>query len=437
MKKFLAILICVSLLVGGAFAQAAELTPSVSGWATLSWGIDLGPLAFNKNAVSHGFYNDASLTVRIPMFTYGTSVSGGSENKDADVYVVFDATLPTLTFNTTYGRLQGTGLGSSLNASLHFFGAYITVYNRPDFGSYFGTAVTNLWADDGTGVVPLLDTFTPYFDGWGTTIGYANEDILGLDIGLKVGSNTNWERKTTLNPNLTEPMYALGLDFAMAPVDDFLTIGATFNALLTTPNKYGAGASVDPMDDGAKPYFNFGVGLGSAPIDGLDIKLGFDGLWNGGFLWDLGFQVGYQWLTTGIYYDGTLNAGIGFHAGPDRDYQMPGVENLGLDLAFNMYDLTHAGTHFNFGSLIGVSYRADLSDSMWIKPYANFVMEDAGSFEMAYDVGLEFSPMEKVIIGAVWNQGAYTPYTWGNGDAIQNDLRNHAGRFVLSLTLEY
>ena len=74
---------------------------------------------------------------------------------------------------------------------------------------------------------------------------------------------------------------------------------------------------------------------------------------------------------------------------------------------------------------------------MWIKPYANFVMEDAGTFAMAYDVGLEFSPMEKVIIGAVWNQGAYTPYTWGNGDAVQTDLRNHAGRFVLSLTLKY
>lgn len=436
MKKFLAILICVSLLVGGAFAQAAELTPSVSGSATLSWGIDLGPLPFNKDAVSHGFYNEASLTVRIPMFSYGTSVSGGSENKDADVYVVFEGDMPALTFNTAAGRLQGTG--SSLNASLHFFGAYITVYNRPTFAAGFGEAVTNLWAYDPTlGFAPYMDSFAPGFEGWGTKIGYANEDILGLDIGLKVGSNTNWERKITLNPALTEPMYALGLDFAMAPVDDFLTIDATFNALLTTPSKYGAGDSVDPFVDASKPYFNFGVGLGSAPIDGLDIKLGFDGLWNGGFLWDLGFQVGYQWLTTGIYYDGTLNAGIGFHAGPDRDYQMPGVENLGLDLAFNMYDLTHAGTHFNFGSLIGVSYRADLSDSMWIKPYANFVMEDAGSFEMAYDVGLEFSPMEKVIIGAKWNQGAYTPYTWGNGDAIQNDLRNHAGRFVLSLTLKY
>lgn len=436
MKKFLAILICVSLLVGGAFAQAATLTPEVSGWATLSWGIDLGPLAFDKNKVSHGFYNDAGIEVSIPLYSFGgRAVSGGSENKDADVYVNFSGRLTGLTLDGNTGELNGSGSG--IKAVLHFFGAYIQVYNRPTFAAEFGTAVTNLWADDGAGGVPLLENFAPTFNGWGTKIGYANEDILGLDVALKVGSNTNWERDITLNKNLAEPMYALGLDFAMAPVDDFLTIDATFNALLTTPAKYGTPSSVGIVSDPSKPYFNFGVGLGSAPIDGLKIDLGFDGLWNGGFLWDLGFQVGYQWLTTGIYYDGTLNAGIGFHAGPDRDYQMPGVENLGLDLAFNMYDLTNAGTHFNFGSLIGVSYRADLSDSMWIKPYANFVMEDAGSFEMAYDVGLEFSPMEKVIIGAVWNQGAYDPYTWGNGDAIQNDLRNHAGRFILSLTLEY
>lgn len=437
MKKFLAVLICVSLLVGGAFAQAAELTPSVSGSATLSWGIDLGPLAFNKNAVSHGFYNETDLKVRIPMFTYGDTFGGGSENKDADVYVDFSGAVIGLTFDPDNGRLNAD---FDMEASLHFFGAYITVYPEPPFVAAFGKAVKNLWAYQNK----KLDDFAPAFEGWGTKIGYANEDILGLDVGLKVGSNTNWERKTTLNPNLTEPMYALGLDFAMAPVDDFLTIDATFNALLTTPSKYGAGASVDPFDDASKPYFNFGVGLGSAPIDGLDIKLGFDGVWNGGFLWDLGFQVDYKWLTSGIYYGPQgLDMGVGFHASPAKN-PMPGVENLGLDVALNMYDLTNAGSTLRLESLVGVNYLVELSDSMWLKPKAEFVVEHIGGAtpqtDMAYAVGLDFSPMEKVIIGANWTQGAYGKTVWGTGrtgDTVTKDLRSHAGRFVLSLTLEY
>lgn len=35
--------------------------------------------------------------------------------------------------------------------------------------------------------------FRGAFDGYGTKIGYANKDFMDLDVGLKLGSSSNWD----------------------------------------------------------------------------------------------------------------------------------------------------------------------------------------------------------------------------------------------------
>lgn len=425
MKKFLAILVCLSLLVGGVFAQTA---PTFTGSATLSWGIDFGGAD-----ITHGFHNKAKLTGRLPILD-STSMSGGSENKDADVYVDFSGS--ALTMDLGAGRYDLTVPAGKISASLHFFGAYITVWNTPDFTADLAAAVHPVLIDGDD----LMSDFANGFEGWGTTIGYANEDVMGLDVGLKFGSNKTWYDNgygeaagADKGTGTGHSAYGIGLDFTMAPVDEYLTIDATVNAVLS------GDASTYETTLGPKPFVNFGLALSSSPIEGLDVIVGFDGEYmNDAFGWEVGFDTTYEWANLGVLYSSAtgLNIGLGFHASPSGTALPDPVKNLGVDVGLNMYDLVNFGSSKLVDFAVGLSYLVEISDSMTLTPSATFALQNAGNtLTMAYEVGVDYSPMEKVVLGLKWHQGglAYDAYM----GPVSNHLGNHNGTLVFSLTLKY
>ena len=444
MKKFLGILL-MSVLVGG--AAFAQLTVTPTGSAKLSWGIDLGTGAVD---LKHGFYNENSLKIKIPFFDDEQSFSGGSADKEANVYA-------DLSFNVV-PKAESSVPGYDVSAALHFYGAYITVFDKPEFGASKAIGWKSINAGGGFN---KHYWFSPEFTGWGTKIGYADKNLMGLDIGLKFGSDGNWEGKGSANvPGSTPPtpivahsQYAMGLDFAMSPVEKYLDISATFNVIFDKA-KYATAA------DNYGKMMNFGIGLASAPIDGMKIKLGFDGAAVDGFVWDAGLSFGYKWIDTAVYF-----AGKDSQQADGKDFNMDahlafnskesGATNFVPGLAFgavvNVYNLLStpaSGAVIPLGVAANVSYKATINDSMWIKPYANFYGEtnNISKFAMAYKVGIIYSPMEKVEVEAAWNHGVLDKNTYEGGFMAEkmlktplNDGNNngHNGTFILGLTLKF
>ena len=586
MKKILSILMILVLVGGVAFAQ---VEPEVRGSATLSWGIDFGAGsetdytkggADNHAVATHGFYNTNNFQVRLPFFKR-QDFAGGSASKEADVYadVSFKAT-PVATGWTESGKAV------SVKAILHFYGAYMTVYGKPDFKANKALGWDPINADDGD---QGKGWFNPAFTGWGTKIGYKKADLMGLDVGLKLGSNGSWHQKASDGEKdgkrrEKDSKYAFGLDFPMQPVEKYLGVEATLNATLGKffnrtplegPGDYGYNAGNSPNNIGGKDrksgMVNFGVAFKSEPIEEMTVKLGFDGVTgvtytdNKGKLqetlgWDAGLSVGYKWVDAGLYLCGTgttyqgydlagndptkwkdyganMAAHLGFVSDEEAKKGTGFVDGLAFHVTINAYDLlgkrnkedipeamrkanfalanaydslkkiydvalaawlkanpgqteadyqatnpieytnlqasetaqkaVNALRRTKYGSLplglnLGVSYKHNLTDSMWIKPYAEFYAEtnhykqhgdtyasdpdkaiDKLYLGMAYKLGVEFQPIEKVLVTAAWNQGKVDADTYEGGFTNQYMIKTplnhkmHNGTFVLSLKLIY
>lgn len=489
MKKILSILMILVLVGGVAFAQIV-LEPE--GSATLSWGIDLG---IGDNAqVMHGFNNEHELGLFIPFLGTRQSFDGGSTDKTADVYakVSFKA-IPSLGGDWVDA--------AAVNASLHFYKAYITVYDKP----YFGAGYAKGWKPiNATGRFKSANAawFNPAFSGYGTKIGYADKDLMGLDLGLKFGSDGNWlaksssessyelETLTVVPANVTgyyflkledgkivagdaltaatfvpgpylketvtktgavHSQYAAGFDFKMTPVEKYLTVEATVNAVFDK-DKYGTNKS--------KKMLNFGVGLTSMPIDKLTIKAGFDGAAVDGFVWDAGLSAMYRWVDAAIYFAGKgsdkafgkdINMDVHFAFTSKESGDTNFVPGLAFGAAVNAYNLLSdkvGKAILPLGLMANVSYKAIINDSMWVKPYAAFYAESNHGiakdvFGIAYKAGVVYQPLEKVEVEAAWNHGHLNANTYEGGFSgqkmIKTPLNNkgHNGRLVLSLKLIY
>lgn len=574
MKRILSILMILVLVGGVAFAQ---VEPEVRGSATLSWGIDFGAGsetdytkggADNHAVATHGFYNTNNFQVRLPFFKR-QDFAGGSASKEADVYadVSFKAT-PVATGWTESGKAV------SVKAILHFYGAYMTVYGKPDFKANKALGWDPINADDGD---QGKGWFNPAFTGWGTKIGYKKADLMGLDVGLKLGSNGSWHQKASDGKDgkrrEKDSKYAFGLDFAMEPVEKYLGVEATINATLgkffnktplENPGDYGYNAGNVPANIGGKEgksgMVNFGLAFKSEPIEEMTVKLGFDGVTgltytdNEGKIqetlgWDAGLSVGYKWVDAALYLCGTgtkyqgynvagndptkwknyganMAAHLGFVSDEEAKKGTGFVDGLAFHVTINAYDLLakrnsedipEATRKANIGALstydaaltayleanpnkteadfqadpanaavvnafkvakalfkkkyasiplglnLGVSYKYDLTDSMWIKPYAEFYAEtnhykqhadtyagdpdkmiDKLYLGMAYELGVKFQPIEKVQVKASWEHGKLNKDTYegsfnGGEYMIKTPLNHkmHNGTFVLSLKLTY
>ena len=547
MKKYLLVSLTALFAVAFLWAQDAATTEpkvDIEADATVSWGVDLGSGKTIK--AKHGFNNDASWKVKFPLLKKANYISTQSDVPVYGEIVLKDMELNILSDSGKEdGKFGINGKVAGIEAKFVFYGAYITAYDKPRFKSNFA----NLWepleknkkfdADDHT------FKFEPGFGGYGFKLGYANKDFMDLDVGLKFGSNGNWDssvdpgdgdytvkyfdgntrldddeyilvaagwvnnthpywddpvththNKDTVYPSKgsypfyvdakgkdNHSQYGIGLDFAMKPLDKLLGVAFTVNSTFTASKNYKEGVAGVKGD---KVALGLGAEVTSEPIDDLKLKLGFDGGMNfktkninkkslqpiNAFAWDMLFDAGYKWVNVGMYVS---SPGTGFSG---KNGQAKSLDNVEItDLSFyakfatkadkkdasNLLEGLDAGVYFGFHRLITFAkrakgsdlqfplvmkvwgaYKLNLNDSMWIKPYVNFWANTNHSYEgkapnvgLAYNLGVTFSPAEKVELDAKWEHGKLSNNKLEaliNKSAI--DHQNN-GKFVLSLKVAY
>ena len=549
MKKILFSLIVGAVLGGMLSAQPAQsesgLKPSVTAEASVTWGIDLGIGNLTEKPgekTRHGFENKIKMNISLPLYQ-GTL----SRDTEGDVYTKFkigvnlghkyDSTLTNSysSFSKTssdanFGYKPANNALHDIAASLHFFGAYLTVFNRPNFK----TDYAKLWSP--IKGYPRQDPFTTATDikAFGTKLGYKNENIadsgIDLDAGIKFGSNGSWkdytrEELVDIKPGekvagrklyeIEKVKYVAGIGYVFTknskpkkfagdtaspteagqyieelsdiePSKEYYAVGFDLKlkydkwvysdmqvntAFGNINNFYKSGLLLG--GSGGKPsslkgngtYIGGGFKLGTKAVDGLDVSIAMDaagvvaniddetkkhlGL-------DLAFDAKYKWVSAGIYYgnDHSQYGTIKYKAddsgkGVKEDHKMGDmavkltfesknsgdtnfVEGLafGLDLRFNRL-LSHfenrkvavikneqdrLGIVLPIGIKTWVNYKYNISDSMWLKPYTSVwietnhsegldLMEYKRYTGIAYELGLIFSPIEKVEIEAKWAHG--------------------------------
>lgn len=540
MKKYL--LVNLTVLFAAAFlwaadaavATVAESKIDVEAEATVSWGVDLGSGKDGK--AKHGFNNEASWNVKFPLIKKGDLTSAKS---DAPVYgeVVLNGVELNIQSDKDKegGKFSLDGKVKGITAKFAFYGAYITAYDKPSFKSNFANLWEPIEKNDRFSAGSHTFKFEPGFGGYGFKLGYANKDFMGLDVGLKFGSNGNWDSKldeentgytikyfdgdTKLgkdeyillgNPpqwvngaSLPYPpagsypffkkqdakdnhsRYGMGFDFAMKPLDKMLGIAFTVNSTFTSSKKYKEGvAGVE--DD--KIAFGLGAEVTSEPIDSLKLKLGFDGGMNfetqyhkklrksspkiNAFAWDMLFDAGYKWVNAGVYVS---SPGTGFSGMNGKAKSLDNREITDLSFyakfetkgdkkeASNLVEGLDAGVHLGFHKLLTFAKKADnskmqfplvmklwgaykvnVNDSMWVKPYADLWLETNHKYVgkddgvgLAYNLGVTFSPVEKVEVDAKWSHGEITENKLER--VVDKSVINsqHKGKFVLSLKIKY
>lgn len=501
MKKYL--LVTLTILFAATFVWAADATTAESAIdieadATLSWGVGFG--SSSDSTPRHGFNNEASWTVKFPIYKKADRTSTKS---NVPVYGEVSLTEVKLNIVSEDGdkkKFIVDGKVKGLKAKLVFYGAYLTVHDKPDFSANYAQIWEPLEKDDDYDEKPF--TFKGKFDGYGTKLGYANKDLMDLDVGLKFGSNGNWETEPdkpeidyTVAPsdvhNLApvppappakvpadkiwvskvdgkkyyedekpapgeyweygvkpvDPakhgIYGIGFDFSMKPLDKMLAVALTVNSVLHT--------SYDK-----NPNVNFGVKVTSEPIDGLAFKAAFDGMYvfDKSFDWDTLFTAQYKWVGAGVYV-GSEGTFIGkgtpdnmvdmavfaqFETKGEKEDATNLVEGLDAGVYVGMYRLIRGANDNKFPLFTKVwgAYKININDSMWIKPFADLWLETVGKdVKLAYDLGVTFSPVEKVEVQAKWNQGTTDKNKYEtviDKSALNGD---HYGTFVLSLTVKY
>lgn len=276
--------------------------------------------------------------------------------------------------------------------------------------------------------------------------------------------------------------YAIGFDLSLG-YDKWVTFDFGINATFDPIEDFGA-AGVDPyVKDGETPsnvkkaYIGTGFKLGSKPVDGLALNFGMDALMNVGTnskpAFDIVFDASYKWVKTGVYYGNELSN----YAGKDKNNkpigdmaamlsfssEASGDTNFLEGLAFGVdFRLNHMLTAISdadknnlktmpMGLNSWVSYKRNLTDSMWIKPYTKVWVESNHNkysdgtkstknyFGVAYEIGTTFSPIEKVEIDAKWSHGKTADNKYEGFGMIKTpaNYKNHKGTFVIGVKVKY
>ena len=254
----------------------------------------------------------------------------------------------------------------------------------------------------------------------------------------------------TKKGDVTVYHYGIGFDFSMKPLDKMLAFALTVNSTF--------GKQYKKVDDG---LLNVGFEVTSEPVDGLKLKAGFDGKYvfdSSAFNWDTVFTAQYKWVGAGVYV-GSAGTPIGkslsglpadnrtdmavfaqFATKGDKEDATNLVEGLDAGVYVGMYKLLDKAHKFPFFAKVWGAYTVNINDSMWIKPFANLWLEtnhgtqDVG---LAYNLGVTYSPVEKVEVTAKWSHGKINTDTHNGIIKASVIDSEHRGRFVLSLKVSY
>lgn len=563
MKKYL--FVSLTILFAAAFVWAEEATIQepkidIDADATVSWGVDFGSGTTGKleDRAMHGFNNAASWKVKFPLIKKGDKTSAKS-----DVPVYAEVTLKDIELNIQSKHDKNDkkfaldGKVDKLEAKLVFYGAYLQVFNKPGFTTNYANLWEPLKKSDNYDDIEdaVTSTFKPGFKGYGTKIGYANKNFMDLNVGLKFGSNGNWESKpaddtidystgtgsvlyipkatavpygkvwvdvlaktpyfgkkdgsvkapaghyfeysTKKGRGAWHSQYGFGLDFSMKPLDKMLGIKFNINSTFVHAKNHDTTKGYNnlsmPGQVENSVAFNIGAEVTSEPIDALKLKLGFDGgslfytgnyvLENGtpkntkAFLWDMLFDTQYKWVGGGLYVAsaGTPYEGIAekiddtskkhiadmamyvkFETKGDKKEASYLLEGLDASVHLGFYDLlTFANkkkdTKRDVPMLMKLegSYKVTMKDAMWIKPFAALWVE-TNHWEnetttvltkpyvgVAYNIGVTYSPAEKVEVTAEWSHGKFGKNRYHTLIKDPANYNAHNGKLVMSVKVKY
>lgn len=254
----------------------------------------------------------------------------------------------------------------------------------------------------------------------------------------------------TKKGDVTVYHYGIGFDFSMKPLDKMLAFALTVNSTF--------GKQYKKVDDG---LLNVGFEVTSEPVDGLKLKAGFDGKYvfdSSAFNWDTVFTAQYKWVGAGVYV-GSAGTPIGkslsglpadnrtdmavfaqFATKGDKEDATNLVEGLDAGVYVGMYKLLDKAHKFPFFAKVWGAYTVNINDSMWIKPFANLWLETNHGTQavgLAYNLGVTYSPVEKVEVTAKWSHGKINTDTHNGIIKASVIDSEHRGRFVLSLKVSY
>ena len=291
---------------------------------------------------------------------------------------------------------------------------------------------------------------------------------------VAVAEAGQYVKVTTTATGSAANKYAFGLDLSLG-YDKWVTLDFGINATFDNVKDFGKAGVHEDVAAGSnpdKPYLGMGLKLGSKPVDGLALTLAMDALMNVGtdskVAFDLRFDASYKWVALGAYFGNDLSA----YAGKDKNNKAIGdmaamiafksaasgdtnfVEGLAFGVDFRLNHLLSAvptgdKSTLPMGISAWVNYKYALTDSMWVKPYANFWGEtnrksiDASKtdkfFGVAYKVGATFSPAEKIEIDTYWSQGklSWNKYEGTEGMISAPAFDAHNGTFVIGVKVIY
>lgn len=291
---------------------------------------------------------------------------------------------------------------------------------------------------------------------------------------VAAGEEGQYVKVTTTATGSAANKYAFGLDLSLG-YDKWVTLDFGINATFDNVKDFGKAGVHEDVAAGSnpdKPYLGMGFKLGSKPVDGLALTLAMDALMNVGtdskVAFDLRFDASYKWVALGAYFGNDLSA----YAGKDKNNKAIGdmaamiafksaasgdtnfVEGLAFGVDFRLNHLLSAvptgdKSTLPMGISAWVNYKYALTDSMWVKPYANFWGEtnrksiDASKtdkfFGVAYKVGATFSPAEKIEIDTYWSQGklSWNKYEGTEGMISAPAFDAHNGTFVIGVKVIY
>ncbi|AOF67194.1 hypothetical protein A8P34_04445 [Treponema pallidum subsp. pallidum] len=429
-----------------------SFTPDIEGYAELAWGI-----ASDGGAIKHGFKTTTDFKIVFPIVAKKDFKYRGEGN----VYAEINVKALKLSLESNGGaKFDTKGSAKTIEATLHCYGAYLTIGKNPDFKSTFAV-LWEPWTANGDykskGDKPVYE---PGFEGAGGKLGYKQTDIAGtgltFDIAFKFASNTDWEGKPNGNvPAGTPSKYGLGGDILFGwertredGVQEYIKVELTGNSTLSSGYAQAAGANI-LWDVGAKVSMKLWGLCALAATDMGHKKNGAQGTVGADAL----LTLGYRWFSAGGYFASQASnvfqgvfltnnmlqhdcaAYIKLETkGSDPDTSFLEGLDLGVDVRTYMpvyYFAARAQPPANinfpvYGKVWG-SYRHDMGEYGWVKVYANLYggtnkKNDAapGAVPPAaavpatkwkaeycgyYECGVVVSPLEKVEIRLSWEQG--------------------------------
>nr|AAT98603.1 TprK [Treponema paraluiscuniculi] len=187
-------LFVVVLVVPPQLWAQVSFTPDIEGYAELAWGI--ASEDGSAGALKHGFKTTTDFKIVFPIVAKKDFKYRGEGN----VYAEINVEALKLSLESNGGaKFETKGSVKTIEATLHCYGAYLTIGKNPDFKSTFAV-LWEPWTANGDyksrGDKPVYE---PGFEGAGGKLGYKQTDIGGtgltFDIAFKFASNTDWEGK--------------------------------------------------------------------------------------------------------------------------------------------------------------------------------------------------------------------------------------------------